>query len=188
LYGKEEGFTLIELLVVVAIIALLATFAVPKLFDAINKSKRAPGQADMQTISGALERYYLDQSSTQYPAGTAAQVKTALTSNGYLKSGTSFYNGFQKGYIYMTDANGSFYVLADAQNTASTVNLTLRCGSANHEDTVHTADKDLSVVTATNITATDVKAGCLLGTGTGAGFAALPNNSDGTAGYSIVTY
>ena len=113
---SQEGFTLIELLVVVAIIALLATFAVPKLFDAINKSKKAPGQADMQTISGALERFYLDSTTNRYPlAAVEADLK-----NGFLKAGTTFLNGFKQPYLYATHANGDGYILVDLQGTAYT--------------------------------------------------------------------
>lgn len=110
---SEQGFTLIELLVVVAIIALLATFAAPKLFDAINKSKKAPGQADLQTISSALERYYMDNNA--YPSTLAA-----LTPD-YLKSTTTFVNGFKKGYFYGTTPTGDAYIVIDAVNESTAV-------------------------------------------------------------------
>lgn len=116
----EEGFTLIELLVVVAIIALLATFAAPRLFDAINKSKKAPGQADLQTISSALERYYMDNNA--YPADLDSLKNT------YLKSTTTFKNGFSKGYFYGTTAGGTSYVVVDPVNVGSIVSGI--CGSA----------------------------------------------------------
>jgi|GEM_PF-3965342 len=123
---NEEGFTLIELLVVVAIIALLATFAVPKLFEAINKAKAAPGAADLQTVSGALDRYYLENNA--YPASL-----DDLTSGSFLKATTSFKNGYSNGYFYAraSDAatNGDAYVLIDAQKvTAAPANI---CGQAN---------------------------------------------------------
>lgn len=121
----QGGFTLIELLVVVAIIALLATFAVPKLFDAINKSKKAPGQADLNTISSALERHYFDN--TEYPNGTDADdIMTALK-GGYVKSGTTFVNGFGKGYVYFSNAAGSFYVVVDPRNYSG--DLYVKCGT-----------------------------------------------------------
>jgi type II secretion system protein G len=123
---SEEGFTLIELLVVVAIIALLATFAVPKLFDAINKSKKAPGQADLQTISGALERYYMDNNT--YPTGAAATVQSNLTGT-YIKNTTSFTNGFKQGYLYGTDSTGSGYVLIDTQGATVGATITVTCGA-----------------------------------------------------------
>ncbi|MFZ5826928.1 MAG: type II secretion system protein [Bacillota bacterium] len=123
----QKGFTLIELLVVVAIIGLLAAFAVPKLFEAINKAKAAPGQADIQTMSGALERFYLDTDLGNYPSGTAAQVMTALR-NGYLKGTTDFRNGYRQGYIYGVTTDHRGYILIDPQG--ATANQ-LTCGAGN---------------------------------------------------------
>lgn len=126
---NEEGFTLIELLVVVAIIALLATFAVPKLFDAINKSKKAPGQADMQTISASLDRYYFDKDKYPlYVSGASADPAAVMNAlkGGYLKSATSFRNGYKQGYLYATSASGAGYLLIDMQgNTAHDDDSTL---------------------------------------------------------------
>lgn len=108
----QEGFTLIELLVVVAIIALLATFAVPRLFEAINKAKEAPGKADLQTISAALDRHYFDKNA--YPGNL-----DALVTEGYLKTTVTFRNGYKNGYAYAraSDAatNGDAYLLIDPQ-------------------------------------------------------------------------
>lgn len=146
---SQEGFTLIELLVVVAIIALLATFAVPKLFDAINKSKKAPGQADMQTISGALERFYLENDAGQYPF---ANVDTALR-NGFLKSTTTFLNGFKQPYLYGTSAAGAGYILIDLQGTGPSAsaggNVVITCGAGNNYTFVVPAGASTLVVNAT---------------------------------------
>lgn len=112
---RQKGFTLIELLVVVAIIALLAAFAVPKLFDAIDKSKKAPGQADMQTISGALERYYMDNNVFPPVASVVADLE-----NGYLKTSTTYRNGFKYQYVYFKASDGEAYALVDIGRAAIT--------------------------------------------------------------------
>lgn len=130
---RQKGFTLIELLVVVAIIGLLAAFAVPKLFDAINKSKKAPGQADMQTISAALDRFYMENPTgmTAYPTGNSQAVRDALA-GGFLKAGTTYLNGFKQPYLYGTSPTGSGYVLIDLQGTAvaAGTNVVVTCTAA----------------------------------------------------------
>lgn len=129
----EEGFTLIELLVVVAIIALLSTFAAPKLFEAIKKSKAAPGQADLQTISSALDRYYMDNNT--FPAALTAA--TSLKS-GFLRSTTTFRNGYKQGYLYGTTAAKLGYVLIDLQGTTETSTIT--CGGTAYNVTTDPAN------------------------------------------------
>jgi type II secretion system protein G len=159
----DEGFTLIELLVVVAIIALLATFAVPKLFDAINKSKGSVGDSDLQTISSALERHYFDNNFYPKYAASSPTVKADLTTtNSYLKASTTFLNGFKKSYLYFSDTQGRYYVLVDPGNNTAAVTIT--CGSGS---TAWTGS-------ATPSTTTGPVVATLTSTGTGAS----PSNSE----------
>lgn len=139
----SRGFTLIELLVVVAIIGLLAAFAVPKLFEAINKSKGAQGAADLKTISAALERYYFDNNKYPTPA-TATAFRTELAP--YLKNSTTYANGFGKGLFYATDTNGTAgYVLVDPKNATGT-NIVV-CTNGAGTDVTFDVDADLQVST-----------------------------------------
>lgn len=154
----QKGFTLIELLVVVAIIGLLATFAVPKLFEAINKAKAAPGQADMQTISGGLERFYLDSNLGNYPSGTAAQVMDALR-GGFLKGSTSFINGYRQGYVYGVTTDRRGYVLIDPQGATAT---SITCGAGTYNFTI--SSTGLAVLDA-EITPAHLTTGCTAPTG-----------------------
>ncbi|MBI1389526.1 MAG: prepilin-type N-terminal cleavage/methylation domain-containing protein [bacterium] len=55
------GFTLIELLIVVAIIGILAAIAVPNFLNAQMKAKVARVEAELRTISTAMEMYRADR-------------------------------------------------------------------------------------------------------------------------------
>jgi prepilin-type N-terminal cleavage/methylation domain-containing protein len=66
----ERAFTLIELLIVVAIIAILASIAVPNFLEAQTRAKVAATQADMRTLATALEAYHVDNN--RYPSRTAS--------------------------------------------------------------------------------------------------------------------
>ncbi|UHD15794.1 type IV pilin protein [Thiocapsa bogorovii] len=52
-----NGFTLIELLMVVAVVAVLATVALPTYQDQIRKARRTDGQSALLAIAMAQERF-----------------------------------------------------------------------------------------------------------------------------------
>ncbi len=54
--NKNRGFTLIELMMVVAIVAIIATFAVPAYQDAVRKGKRADAVAALSKLQLAQEK------------------------------------------------------------------------------------------------------------------------------------
>jgi type IV pilus assembly protein PilE len=55
---NERGVTLIELLITLAIIAILAAFALPNFRDSSLSSNRAEAQAMLRKIELGMERYY----------------------------------------------------------------------------------------------------------------------------------
>jgi len=57
---KELGFSLIELLIVIAIIGVLVTMLVFYLTQVQKNGRDAKRQSDLQTVAGALRRFYSD--------------------------------------------------------------------------------------------------------------------------------
>ncbi len=61
----KSGFTLIELLVVMAIIGTLLTFAVPRYFHSVEKSREAVLHQNLALTRQALDKYFSDNG--KYP-------------------------------------------------------------------------------------------------------------------------
>ena len=64
--NRRRGFTLLELLIVVAIIMILATFALPKLRDQLIRANQVSAVNDLRVLRDAMEAYRADHS--RYPA------------------------------------------------------------------------------------------------------------------------
>ncbi|MDF2628543.1 MAG: gspG [Symbiobacteriaceae bacterium] len=133
---KREGFTLIELLVVVAIIGLLATLAMPRVFESIKKARKAQGDADVHTVSTAIEQLFMESSPTKYPTDATVNAATVIGDDirdtGMLKAASrNLVNQFGNGYIYITSVNGLFYAVIDPADTANTGTVTMTCGAGN---------------------------------------------------------
>lgn len=59
----QRGFTLIELMIVVAVVAILASIAIPSYNDAMRKSRRAQAKSDMVEYAQIAERHFTVQGS-----------------------------------------------------------------------------------------------------------------------------
>lgn len=68
---SEQGFTLIELMITVAVIAILATAALPTYQDHIRKSRRAEAQAFLMAVASRQQQFLVD---TRAFAATLADV------------------------------------------------------------------------------------------------------------------
>jgi general secretion pathway protein G len=60
IHSPQHGFTLLELLVVLLIIALLAGYVGPKMFDRLELAKVQTAQGQMKSLADALNQYRLD--------------------------------------------------------------------------------------------------------------------------------
>lgn len=78
LLKKREGFTLIELLIVLAILAILASVAVPNYLKAREKAKDEAAQETLKTLKTALEMYTAEKGSYPQNITTAEDLKKAL--------------------------------------------------------------------------------------------------------------
>jgi type IV pilus assembly protein PilE len=56
-HGCERGFTLIEVMIVVAIVAILATIALPSYQQSVRKSRRADAMLLLQQVQIAQEQF-----------------------------------------------------------------------------------------------------------------------------------
>jgi prepilin-type N-terminal cleavage/methylation domain-containing protein len=84
---KIVGFTLVEIMIVVAIIALLASIAVPGFLRARKRSQAARILNDLRLIDNACDQYAIETNRK-----TGDVVNVADWTN-YLKKGSLLYNG-----------------------------------------------------------------------------------------------
>ena len=83
---RVQAFTLIEIMIVVAIIALLASIAVPSLVRARKRAQGAAVRNDLRLIDYAIDEYGAENNLQSGSAVTVAAWR------GYLKPNTRLYN------------------------------------------------------------------------------------------------
>lgn len=62
----SRGYTMLEMMVVIAIIALIASLAAPRLMESFGRAKSKTAEIQMGTIKSAVQLFYLDVG--RYPA------------------------------------------------------------------------------------------------------------------------
>jgi prepilin-type N-terminal cleavage/methylation domain-containing protein len=83
---KRRGFTLVEIMIVVAIIALLASIAVPGFLRARKRSQATRILNDLRLIDGATDMYAIETNKASGANPTFNDLKV------YFKKGTVLYN------------------------------------------------------------------------------------------------
>jgi len=76
--NRDQGFTLIELMIVMAIIAVLATIAVPSYTANVKHAREAVLKEDLHTMRSAIDSYTYDKQK-------APQSLDDLVQSGYLR-------------------------------------------------------------------------------------------------------
>jgi prepilin-type N-terminal cleavage/methylation domain-containing protein len=82
LNGKRGGFTLVEIMIVVAIIALLASIAVPNFLRSRKRSQATQVLEDLRLIDAAVDQYAIENNKKKDDTVTWEDVQK------YLKAGT----------------------------------------------------------------------------------------------------
>lgn len=109
--GGEAGFTLVELMVVMAILGILATFALPAYNDHVTKARRRDAQGALMGLANAMERYFTVNSS--YSGATLAGGSAIYPSQAPI-------DGSDKYYDLSIDVDGATQYCYDVTETTST--------------------------------------------------------------------
>ena len=122
-HACERGFTLIEVMIVVAIVAILATIALPSYQDSVRKSRRADAVLALQRIQIEQEKFRAECSSFAAGLAAARVCDTATPANNRLALATT--------------SSDAYYTLALTGVTATgyTATATAVAGTSQANDT-----------------------------------------------------
>ena len=83
---NHRGFTLVEIMIVVAIIALLASIAVPNFLRARKRSQATRILEDLRLLDSAIDQYAIETNKMTGMNPAFGDLKN------YIKAGTNLYN------------------------------------------------------------------------------------------------
>lgn len=118
--ARQGGFTLVEIMIVVAIIALLASIAVPNFMRARTRSQASLVKDDLRVLDAAKDQWAIEFNKVTGATPAIADL------HGYLKENTALYSGhdiFNKAYTIgavgtlptmSSDAATAFATVTDA--------------------------------------------------------------------------
>jgi general secretion pathway protein G len=113
----QAGLTLLEMMIVLAIIALIAGLAGPRLIENFGRAKSRAAAIQMTNLKGALQLFYIDAG--RYPT-EAEGLSVLLTAPSgvadwkgpYLEGDEATIDPWQRSYIYRSPASDGPYELS----------------------------------------------------------------------------
>jgi general secretion pathway protein G len=107
--NPRSGLTLLEVMIVLAIIALIAGLAAPRLMDSFGRAKTRTAAIQMENLKGAVRLFYLDVG--RYPS-EAEGLQALLTSpqdvdgwvGPYLDSEVDLEDPWERSFLYRSPA------------------------------------------------------------------------------------
>ena len=125
---SQRGFTLIEILVTIAIVAILASIALPSYTAYIQRSRVPAGLDGLQSFFTRMEQRFQDSGSYANGANCALSVPTAANfsfscaltggGTGYLATATG--SGTLSGFTYTIDSAGVRTTVAHPKGVPAT--------------------------------------------------------------------
>ena len=103
--NRRSGLTLLEVMIVLAIIALIAGLAAPRLMDSFGRAKSRTAGIQMENLKGAVQLFYLDVG--RYPAESEGLEALMASPNGlqnwqgpYVDGQGSLNDPWENRYLY----------------------------------------------------------------------------------------
>lgn len=138
-FGRRpaDGFTLIEVLIVVAIVAILASIALPSYTAYIQRSKVPAGLDALQAYFTRMEQRFQD-SGTYADSGNCAlalptvpnyAITCAISGGGTGYTATATGSGTLAGYAYTINSTGTRATTAHPKGTPATSCWSIKGGS-----------------------------------------------------------
>ena len=126
--ARKGGFTLVEIMIVVAIIALLASIAVPNFMRARQRSQGSLIKDDLRILDAAIDQWAIEKNKKNGEAVTVSDLKD------YVKTGSAMYTSLANN-VAPNDPLGTPYVITNV-GTAPQFNVTTYTALSDACDTV----------------------------------------------------